>query len=512
MTIPTRLAAAGLLVMFCAADAHAQALTSLSSLRTRYNTRKATVVPTGALKAEIDAIDAEIAAANRRGNLAEVRRLMARGTTRLNGEAWTGELDYANSIVLRTETVIADSSKPYAVRVEQLYNPAIELTGSLTAHARLQKPRAQAAAGAQPPPAEIVKDFGAAEGVSRDLRESPYRLALDVAAVPDGTYELTVEVMSEGRPLGTATLGVNLRKGLDRTVADLEAAASRAPEKLRADILFPVDRMRTVNRGAIEMRTFNPERDFANALEIAAAAKAGRDPFAGKTGDFKRHYLLETANEIMPYRMYVPKGYDGARAYPLIIALHGLGGTEDSFFTGYDRSFPPLVEQHGYILAAPLGYRVDGGYGWGVGNPPADAGTRRSQQASEEDVMQVLQRVREHYKIDPNRIYLMGHSLGGIGTWKVAPKFPDIWAAIAPIAGSGNPDSLARIRHVPQIVVHGDDDRTVNVRGSRAMVAKMKELGIEHRYIEVPGGSHGGVVAPNLDAILSFFDAHKKKP
>jgi dipeptidyl aminopeptidase/acylaminoacyl peptidase len=50
----------------------------------------------------------------------------------------------------------------------------------------------------------------------------------------------------------------------------------------------------------------------------------------------------------------------------------------------------------------------------------------------------------------------------------------------------------------------------VNVQGSRTMVAKMKELGIEVKYIEVPGGSHGGVVAPNLAPIFDFFDAHRK--
>jgi predicted peptidase len=124
--------------------------------------------------------------------------------------------------------------------------------------------------------------------------------------------------------------------------------------------------------------------------------------------------------------------------------------------------------------------------------------------------MKVLELVRQQYKIDENRIYLMGHSMGGIGTWKIAPKYPDIWAAIAPIAGNGNPATLERIRRVPEIVVHGDDDRTVNVQGSRTMVAKLKELGTEVKYIEVPGGSHGGVVAPNLANIFDFFDSHSK--
>ena len=506
----TRVAAAGLLILFCAAEARPQALTSLSSLRTRYNTRKATVRPTGALQAEIEAIDAEIAAANRRGHTAEVRRLMAKGTARLNGEPWTDVLDYTNSIVLRTETVIADSSKPFEVRLEQLYNPSIELSRSLTARARLQKPRAQAAAGTEAPSAEVVKVFAVSDGVSRDLRESPYRFALDVAAIPDGTYDLVVEVLDDARSLGAATLNVNLRKGLDRTVAELEAAAATAPQGVRADILFPIDRMRNVNRGRLEMRTFNPERDFATALEVATAAKAGRDGFAKRTGDFKRHYLLESVNEIMPYRMYVPKGYDGTRAYPLIIALHGLGGTEDSFFTSYGGAFPKLAEERGYILAAPLGYRVDGFYGWGVGNPPADPVARDLRERSEQDVMEVLKRVRQQYNVDPNRIYLAGHSMGGIGTWQIGPKYPDIWAAMAPFAGQGNPASVERIRNVPQYVVHGDDDRTVNVQGSRSMVARMKELGMTVQYVEVPGGGHSDVVQPNAKGMFDFFDKHHK--
>jgi predicted peptidase len=169
-----------------------------------------------------------------------------------------------------------------------------------------------------------------------------------------------------------------------------------------------------------------------------------------------------------------------------------------------------LAEQHGYILAAPLGYRVDGGYGWGLANPPADLGTRRSQERSEDDVLHVLRLVKQQYKIDENRVYLMGHSLGAIGTWKLAPKYPDIWAAIAPISGSGAPATLERIRHIPEIIVHGDSDPTVNVQGSRAMVAKLKELGAEFKYVEVPGGNHSSVVVPNLGAILDFFDAHKK--
>jgi predicted esterase len=490
--------------------ASSQALTSLQSVRVGYNTRKATVKPTGELKAQIDDIDKQIAEATRLGKNAELRRLMAKGTTLLAGRPWTDVLDYANSVVLRTDHIVADSTKAYPVRLEQIYSPSIELTRSLTAHVIVRQRPVPAQGGAPATPGAIVKDLGTFEGVSRDLRESPYGFELDVRDVPDGTYQLNIEVVDADRSLGTSTLLINLRKGLDDLVARLEADAKKAPDDLRSDILFPVDRMRNVNRAKIELRTFDPDKDFVEAQAVAAAARSGKNPFATKTGDFKRHYLLDAAGEIIPYHMYVPTSYNGARAYPLIIALHGLGGTEDAFFENYDKAFPPLAEKHGYIVAGVLGYRVDGSYGWGLGNPPADPNARRTQDLSEQDVMRVLELARKNYKIDPNRIYLMGHSMGGIGTWKLAPKYPDLWAAIAPFSGSGVPATLDRIKSVPEFVVHGDNDPTVNVQGSRTMVAKMKELGIEVKYVEVPGGNHGSVVAPNFAAMFDFFDAHRK--
>jgi poly(3-hydroxybutyrate) depolymerase len=396
------------------------------------------------------------------------------------------------------------------VRLEQMYRPAGELAGPLSARAVLRRPGAAPQAGAPATPAVTVKELGAFEGVARDLRESPYFLDLDLAGVPDGAYQLVVAVSQAGSVVGASALAVAVRGGLDATVARLEHGAASAPAAVRADILYPVDRMRQVNRGRLELRTFEPMQDFAAAEAVLAASGNGRDPFQGRTGDFKRHYLLESAGEIMPYRMYVPTAYDPARPMPLIVALHGLGGTEDSFFNGYDRLMPSLAEERGYLVAAPLGYRVDGSYGWGLGTPPADPTTRQTQERSEEDVMRVLERVRRDYNVDPDRIYLMGHSMGAIGTWRIAPKYPDLWAALGMFAGSGQPATLDRIRDIPQFVVHGDADPTVNVAGSRGMVARMRELGTPLEYIEVPGGGHSDVVAPRLAKMFDFFDAHVK--
>jgi poly(3-hydroxybutyrate) depolymerase len=494
------------LTVIIPATAASQALTSLSSLRVRYNTQKATVQPQGELKAQIDEVDREIAEATRNGRTGELRRLLAKGTALLAGREWSDAADFGASLVIRSDRVVVDSTRPWTVRLEQIFTPAIRLEASLAAHAVLRKAGAQDAS---------VRDFGRVDGVARDLRESPALFELDLKGIEDGAYLLDIAVTDGTRALGNSTLAIAVRKGLDDLVSRLEADGRRAPEALRAEILFPVDRMRHVNLGRLELRTFDPRRDFAEAEAAAAAVRAGKNPFATRTGDFKRHYLLASANEIMPYRLYVPTSYaSGAQGsgFPLIIALHGLGGTEDTFVTNtnYGGVLPKLAEQHGYIVAAPLGYRVDGSYGWGLGTPPADPATKRVQERSEEDVMQVLQHVRQQYRIDENRIYLAGHSMGAIGAWKIAAKFPDIWAALAPFAGSGAPETVDRIRHIPHFVVHGDDDRTVSVRGSRTMVEKAKELGIEVTYVEVPGGGHSDVVAPHLPGMIEFFNAHKR--
>ena len=485
--------------------ASAQALTSLTSVYVTYITRKATANPTGELKARLDSVDRDLLMANRFGRTGEIRRLFAKGLTLLAGKPWSDAADFNASLLLRSDRTVIDSRQPYAVRIEQLYAPTIDLPSALLAHATLV-PRA-AGAGAAP---QVVKDFGMRKGVSRDLRESPFLLDLDLRDVADGRYVVVVDLSDSARSLGTATLPVVLRNGIDDLVRRLDSAAAQAPTALRAEILYPGERMRQVNRGQLELRTLDVDKDFANADAVVAAVHAGRDPFAGRTGDIKRHYALPAAEEIMPYHLLVPTSYSATKAAPLIIALHGLGGTEDSFFDAYGKQLPALAEQRGYIVAAPLGYRVDGGYGWGLGTPPTDVTARRLAELSEDDVMHVLAEVRKNYNVDPKRIYLMGHSMGAIGTWKIVPKNPALWAALGAFSGQGVPATVERMRDVPEYVVHGDADPTVNVAGSRAMVAAMKAAGVDVKYVEVPGGNHGNVVEPNLAGMFDFFDAHRK--
>src|SRR5262249_32844073 len=155
--------------------------------------------------------------------------------------------------------------------------------------------------------------------------------------------------------------------------------------------------------------------------------------------------------------------------------------------------------EHGYIVATPLGYRRNGGYGRvpPIANP--DAETSRMVRLSEQDVMNVLRLVRQQYNIDASRIYLMGHSMGGNGTWTIGSKYAETWPAIAPIAGGGvspetTPVHKLKDSNVPVMIVHGDADKTAPVEASRAMAAELRKMGVELEYVEVKGAGHSDVV------------------
>jgi poly(3-hydroxybutyrate) depolymerase len=477
-----------------------------------YATRKAMENPQGELKAQTDAVDAAITEAVKSGNLGEVRRQLAKGMLLLAGGTWTPAADFQHSLVLRSERTVVDSSAPYVLRLEQIYRPDITLTPALTMRVALrprQDPSQQASTAPRTPPP--AREMGTFDGVSRDLRESPFPVELDLSAIPDGPFVVEASVLDSGEPIGTARLGILLHKGLDAELRALVSAAASVPDALRAEVLYAADYVSNINRGRVRIGAFDPAAEIRAAESVLAAVKAGRDPFQGRTGDMKRHYVLAGANEVMPYRVYVPTKYTGAVPAPLVIALHGLGGSEGSLFDSYAKQPVALAEQHGFLMAAPLGYRPDGFYGAGIVGSSDDAARRRAA-LSEQDVLEVLRLMKSHYKVDERRVYLIGHSMGAIGAWHLASKFPDVWAALGPFSGTGSPALAEGMKAIPQIVVHGDADPTVRVEGSRAMVAALKTLGATVTYIEVPGGNHTDVVVPNLPKVFEFLAAHTKPP
>ena len=234
-----------------------------------------------------------------------------------------------------------------------------------------------------------------------------------------------------------------------------------------------------------------------------------------------RTYDFKEAGRPMEYELYVPSKYNRSRPTPLIVALHCLSAVAHDMIR-YEH-LTELAEERGYIVVAPMGYNNHGWYGSrGPGRAAGGRGGGANKddpenlgELSELDVMNVLGLVRKEFNIDPNRTYLMGHSMGGGGTWYLGMKHPELWAAIAPAAPAifSSPDDLVKIKNTPVIVVQGDDDRAVKVETTRQWVEKMKSLGMKYVYIEVPGGDHMTVICrspENMTKIFDFFDQARR--
>jgi predicted peptidase len=242
-------------------------------------------------------------------------------------------------------------------------------------------------------------------------------------------------------------------------------------------------------------------------------------PILGKT-QTRTYDFKDAKKKEMEYALFVPTGYDKAKKTPLIVALHGLGGNPQQMLR--NKALTSQADKYGYIVAAPMGYNSGGWYGaqgpgkgmFGKGkfgkkdeDVPENLG-----ELSEKDVMNVLAEVKRDFNVDEKRTYLIGHSMGGAGTYHLGAKYPEIWAGLAPIAAAtGRVKNIDKLKSIPVIVIHGDQDTAVKVASARACAAALKEAKIEHEYVEIAGGGHGDVVATGMPKIFEFFEKRGRK-
>ena len=266
------------------------------------------------------------------------------------------------------------------------------------------------------------------------------------------------------------------------------------------------------------------------AAQAPAPGRGGRGPIpVDPRVQIRMHHFAET-NEDIPYALFVSSKVDPKKKAPMIVTLHGLGGTHTTMMRPVALD---LADAGGYILVAPMGYNPRGWYGIPRGVPrgrpngaaapqgrgPLPPGVTGAndppnvRELSEKETLEVVDLVRKEFEIDDDRTYLMGHSMGGAGTLYLAATHPKRWAAIAALAPAVigiEPASLAKIPTMPVMLVHGDMDTVVPLSWSRPWVEMMRSLKMPHEYIEVPGGDHGTVISSHQAEIFAFFAKHKR--
>ncbi|MBM4083712.1 MAG: hypothetical protein FJ272_02895, partial [Planctomycetes bacterium] len=257
----------------------------------------------------------------------------------------------------------------------------------------------------------------------------------------------------------------------------------------------------------------------AELEQSIAALREGRDPFALKKGTFLRGYLSEIDGTVQPYSLSIPGDYDGERPLPLIVHMHGHGWYAP--FQGHPAPSHPAA-----LIASPHG-----------------RGSMDYMFVAEDDALSIIEDVKRLYKVDEDRIYLMGHSMGGTGSWNLGVKFSDRFAAIAPNAGNADhkvwerewgwgwksappfeamrhfiadmldPASYAEnLLNVPAFAIHGDRDEIVPVGHARSMAERMAELSFPVTYRELKNVGHGGFPLQVRQEQLDWLFRQRRNP
>ncbi len=176
----------------------------------------------------------------------------------------------------------------------------------------------------------------------------------------------------------------------------------------------------------------------------------------------------------LQYLIRYPDGYEKGKKYPIIFFLHGAGsrGTDplklltNAYFKRTDeyKDFP-------FITVAPICHEET----W---FDLLDA------------LKDLLRSVVSSDYADPRRVYLMGNSMGGYGTWQLGMSCPELVAAMVPICGGGMYWNSGRLKNVPIWAHHGELDDVVLLRESEIMVNKVNSVGGNARLTVYPGVYH----------------------
>ncbi|MEK6405853.1 MAG: prolyl oligopeptidase family serine peptidase [Acidobacteriota bacterium] len=489
-------------VIICGAFVLAQDSGQVLRVSVGYGTMKNTPAVMAKLtpeaRVEVDRLGELAKAANSEGKYGDALKHLYHAMALMRGADWTPARAFTSALTVRLDGAMLDPGDTVAVRIGQMFALDERLSGKLTARVLLLKLKGD----------ETVKELKAFDSLDPDFIAHPFSAEVVTPDVETGNYRIAVQLKPMGGEPIMKYATVHIERGLAKEFAEAKARAAKIEVSLKGKhqdglvaavpsaeyriSLFELARAGEINFERIDFRDSLKEAN--SLLDIFGA---GNDPFAARRGEFKKAYRSKVDNTLQPYQVFVPSAYDKSKPFPLVIALHGMGGDENSYFQAYGQgAFKLEAEKRGYIVACPKGRKPASMY---MGD-------------AEKDVMDVIAEVRRDYNIDADRVYLTGHSMGGFGTWSVAMSHPDVFAAIAPVSGGSNiPAGMSKIAHIPEIVVHGDNDPTVPVERSRVMVAMGKKLGMEIKYVEVPGGDHGNVVAPTFKDVFDWFDAHRRK-
>jgi poly(3-hydroxybutyrate) depolymerase len=435
----------------------------------------------------------------------DARRTLWRAVTVLNGRTWTPEQEMLGALALKSPARIWTGGDA-TLTIEALYDAPARVDAGYTVDLFASDPTTSAT----PKKGALIRRVASGTLKGR----FPEQLGARLSDIPDGSYLLLANVSTGAQASTDLVLPIYVVRDLDNRYSSLKSALSRIQghEEAKSIAEYPYALAQAIRAGKREIISYDFPRAFQHSTGIVSALGGGRDEVRQAKGLQNRAYRFPETGELIPYQIYVPSTWSAKESWPLVVALHGANLDETNMLGRDDGRMQKLAEEHGFVVVAPLGYRLNSAYGSQRGFSTSITGddTERRRR-SEQDVLLVSDLVEKEYNIDPRRRYLTGNSMGGGGTWWIGGQHSARWAAIAPVAYGGVlPEDVPGLAKVPILAVVGDRDEVGMLEHVRSSVATLRAGGVNPQYIEVPGGTHAGAFQTVLPEIFRFFKKHAK--
>jgi predicted peptidase len=209
---------------------------------------------------------------------------------------------------------------------------------------------------------------------------------------------------------------------------------------------------------------------------LAFSMASGEEPAPGK--QVEQEFKTSEGKSIR-YLLYLPKAYDSKEKWPLLLFLHGRGESDGPLSIVKKWGPPRLIdrgENFPYIVVSPQC------------PPNPESWPQPGQQAL---LVALLDHITNSCKVDQDRVYLTGLSMGGYGSWRLAADHPERFAAVVPICGAGKPADAEKLKFLPIWVWHGTEDPAVPFQRSVEMVEAIKQAGSTTiRFTTLEGVGH----------------------
>ena len=207
--------------------------------------------------------------------------------------------------------------------------------------------------------------------------------------------------------------------------------------------------------------------------------------------------VFKYKKETLSYRILYPKDYDINKEYPLVLFLHGAGerGSDNEKQLSHGASlFLDSIQRNDYpaIVIFP---QCPAEKTWSpriinyVDNERVFSFKKKALRPSFL-VKKLMNEVRKKEAVNKNEIYIMGLSMGAMGTFDMCMRHPRFFRAAVAICGGADNEQLRKIKHMPIRIYHGDKDDVVSVKHSRTAYEKLKSLGANVEYIEYKDINH----------------------